>query len=88
MNIELATVRLYAYMTHRAQDEGVTNRLPIDFFRESLEHGIREVFGVVVDENGQLIADKENPKFFDYYMEKMPLAFLDIDTSQTDWRNQ
>lgn len=54
---------LDAYMRFRAADEGVAYGLTPDFFADALEHGCEMFFGVVV-QDGQLIADEQQPETF------------------------
>ena len=54
---------LDAYMQFRAANEGVEYDLSPDFFSDALERGCEMFFGVVI-QNGQLVADEQQPILF------------------------
>jgi hypothetical protein len=67
---------LDAYMRFRAKKEGVGYELSPDFYREEILLGVRDFFGIVV-ENGKLVCDKEQPRMFEQWeVKKNRLARL------------
>jgi hypothetical protein len=59
----MKTDLLFEYLKRRAQIEGVKFLLnQKDFFEHNFRIGIREFFGVSVDDNGFPINDKQEPK--------------------------
>lgn len=63
--------KLVHYMKSRAAFEGVEWSLTGSFLQQSFDQGIRTFFGVDVDEKGDLLADSQQPDFFETYHRKM-----------------
>jgi hypothetical protein len=61
--IKSQAIRLYEYIKYRAEYEGVAFDLTPDFFRQAIEVGKAEFFGVTFDEYGWLV-DNQNPEAF------------------------
>jgi hypothetical protein len=59
--------RLVVYMRSRAEFENLKWELTEKDLRGYFEKGIRNFFGVVVSDNGDLIEDNEQPSFFMSY---------------------
>lgn len=59
-----AALCLENYLTFRAEREGLSSELTSDFFARALRVGIRNLFGIDVAENGDLLRDFQNPSAF------------------------
>jgi hypothetical protein len=57
---------LFAYMTWRADQEGIEHRLSYEFYRAGLAKGCRNFFGIQVDTAG-IIGDEQQPALFARY---------------------
>ena len=55
---------LFDYMTLRAEHEGVEHQLSKLWYQQNFDAGIRRFFNVTVDDSGVLLADTEQPEFF------------------------
>jgi hypothetical protein len=58
---------LYNYLMARAAYEKVDWGLPMVFFSHGFDLGMRCYFGVLVDDDGTMLADYQQPSFFDSY---------------------
>jgi len=61
---------IFDYMQKRAESEGVSHELGLNFYSTSLGKGVREFFGLTISNDGHLIEDKQNPEFFKTYLNK------------------
>lgn len=61
----MKTQYVFRYMEERAEVEAVAFELTPKFFEAHFKQGVRSFFGVRVDEQGVLLSDAQNPKFFD-----------------------
>jgi hypothetical protein len=59
--------KLVQYMKERAKFENLKWELTEKDLSGYFYHGIRNFFGVVVDDDGNLIEDNEQPSFFNSY---------------------
>ena len=66
-----AVKALYEYMKCRAAFERVEWKLSVAYLQEGFDTGCRTFFGVELAENGTLLADNEQPKFFREYRKKL-----------------
>ena len=55
-------MQLHSYIRARAAVEGVGYELGPEFFEARLEKGVRNFFGVEVNEAGTLINDEQEPR--------------------------
>lgn len=55
---------LHDYMSYRAHLEGTKHELSKDYYRSAFATGLREFFGVVVDDKAVMLADGQNPDAF------------------------
>jgi hypothetical protein len=63
----MKTKKLIDYMKQRAAHEGVKWELTEAFLQAHFDRGVRNFFGVAVDNRGQLIRDTQQPDFFETY---------------------
>ena len=54
--------KLIAYMKKRANMEGVIFELDLDYFQGVFDFGIREFFGIKLDDQAQMIFDEQEPQ--------------------------
>jgi hypothetical protein len=59
-----AAQQLLGYMTFRARREGQPHELPLEYYQEHLDQGVRTFFGVVTGPDG-LEADLRQPEMFE-----------------------
>lgn len=60
-------IKLVEYMKCRAKFEKAKWELTEDDLFVYFRQGVRNFFGVVVDDNGELVEDQEQPSFFNSY---------------------
>jgi len=65
--LQKQVVEIHRYMTKRAESEDLSHDLELDFYAELFEQGMRNFFGVNLDDVGGLVSDEQNPKFFASY---------------------
>lgn len=53
---------LESYLRSRANREGVAFDLPTSFFVTAMTNGIRLFFGILIDDNGNLLSDNQEPE--------------------------
>ena len=58
-------MKIYDYMAARAKSEGMEHTLLRQQYKQWVNQGVRCFFGVLVDESGTPISDKQNPAFFE-----------------------
>jgi len=58
------------YIIARAANESQRYGLDPAFFAAALRLGTELFFGVLVDENGELVSDAQRPDFFEEYMQQ------------------
>jgi hypothetical protein len=54
--------KLIAYMKKRATIEGVIFELDLDYFQGVFDFGVREFFGIKLDDQAQMIFDEQEPQ--------------------------
>ena len=54
--------KLIAYMKKRATMEGVIFELDLDYFQGVFDFGVREFFGIKLDDQAQMILDEQEPQ--------------------------
>jgi len=54
--------KLIAYMKKRATMEGVIFELDLDYFQGVFDFGVREFFGIKLDDQAQMIFDEQEPQ--------------------------
>jgi len=54
--------RVYEYLRYRAEYEEVLFDLDEAFLQEAFETGIRDLFGIVIGEDGLPISDSQQPQ--------------------------
>lgn len=59
--------KLSRYMKSRAAFEGAEWALTDAYLQRHFDHGVRNFFGVTVDEKGDLLSDVQHPDFFKKY---------------------
>ena len=59
----IKTKKLCSYMKKRSKVEGVTWSLPKEELDKLFDTGIRMFFGVVIDDDGYLLYDTQEPYF-------------------------
>ena len=61
---------IYDYMKARAKAEDQNFNLKDEYFVANLLLGVRNFFGVEIDDEGELLRDEQNPVFFNWYHNK------------------
>lgn len=64
----MKTSQIYNYIKARAHWEEVKFALDKSFFEAAFEVGTRRFFGVLLDDNGNLLEDDQFPEFFENYV--------------------
>jgi hypothetical protein len=59
-----AAIRLHAYMTFRAKEEGLSHGIPVPQYAAWIACGCRSFYGVEIGDSGELVIDSENPDTF------------------------
>ena len=67
MNTASKVKSLYDYLMARAAYEKVGWALSMEFFTCGFDFGIRSFFGVLIDDEGTLLTDVQQPEFFSSY---------------------
>ena len=61
---------IYNYLKIRAFSEGENFELDLEYVEELFNDGIREFFGVKVNDEGEMIEDTIQPQFFSNWRKK------------------
>ena len=61
---------IYNYLKIRAFSEGENFELDVEYFEQLFNDGIREFFGVKVNDEGEMIEDTIQPQFFSIWRNK------------------
>ena len=61
---------IYNYLKIRAFSEGENFELDVEYFEQLFNDGIREYFGVKVNDEGEMIEDTIQPQFFSIWRNK------------------
>ena len=61
---------IYNYLKIRAFSEGENFELDVEYFEQLFNDGIREFFGVKVNDEGEMIEDTMQPQFFSIWRKK------------------
>ena len=61
---------IYNYLKIRAFSEGENFELDLEYVEELFNDGIREFFGVKVNDEGEMIEDTIQPQFFSIWRKK------------------
>jgi len=70
MNSACKVKSLYNYLMARAAYENVGWEIPMTFFSHGFDLGVRCYFGVLIDDEGTMLADDQQPAFFNSYTSK------------------
>lgn len=65
-----AKIEIFNYMTKRAAFEKMPHELTEAFYLGGLQIGCRNFFGVDVDDDGRVLGDFQNKKFFEIWKSK------------------
>lgn len=61
LRLEKNLASLHSYLYHRAAYEKETYNLDASFYQHAFDDGIREFFGVYLDDEGRIMFDMQEP---------------------------
>lgn len=76
LSLPMKTQKLAAYMKLRAEHEKQQWKLTTRFLEQHFKRGVRTFFGVHLGENGELLADEQQPAFFEGYKTALALKSM------------
>ena len=67
MTTQEVVQELYDYLKFRFNKEGRETDLDLQFIARHFKDGVRGFFGVIVNDEGELLEDRQNPETFKLY---------------------
>jgi len=71
MDTKEIAMHVFVYMYERAEFEGVSHSLNEAFYQGLMDQGMRNFFGLIISEDGELLRDEQNPTFFAQFLEDL-----------------